>query len=141
VSVDKNKAMLRRFFLELFNEGDLAVADEIVSADYVNHDAMPGEAPGREGLKQYVQYVRSAFPDGHFTIDDQIAENDKVVTRFTTTGTHQGEFMGIPATGRSVEITAINIHRIVDGQIREAWLNIDRLGLMQQLGVIPESPA
>jgi steroid delta-isomerase-like uncharacterized protein len=132
-----NKEILRRFFEELFNHGDLDVADDIVGTNYHNHNAAPGEAPGREGLKAFVTYLRSAFPDVHFTIDDLIAEEDKVVTRWSVTGTQKGEFAGIPATGRAVHVSAINIHRLKDGQIHEAWLNWDTLGMMQQLGAIP----
>jgi len=132
-----NKTILRRFFEELFNTGDLSVADEIVAAGYINHNAVPGETPGREGLKQFVTYIRSAWGDLHFTIEDQIAEGDKVVTRWSASGVHTGEFAGIPPTGKGVNFMAINIHRVVDGQIQEGWLEWDALGMMQQLGVIP----
>jgi steroid delta-isomerase-like uncharacterized protein len=132
-----NQQILRRFFEELFNHGDLSVADEIVGANYVNHNAVPGEAPGREGLKTFVAYLLTAIPDIHFTIEDQIIAQDKVVTRFSVTGAQQGEFAGIPPTGKFVQVTGINIHRVGDGQIQEAWLNWDELGMMQQLGVIP----
>jgi steroid delta-isomerase-like uncharacterized protein len=133
----ENKAILRRFFEEIFNQGNLSAADEIVAENYVNHNPAPGETPGREGLKQFVLTVHSGFPGGRFNVEDQIAEGDKVTTRWSFTGTHQAEFAGIPATGKQVQITAINIHRIVDGQIQEGWLNWDALGMMQQLGVIP----
>jgi len=133
----QNKVILRRFFEELFNQGNLAAADEIVSATYRNHNAAPGETPGRVGLTQFVTYLRSGFRDLNFTIDDQVAEGDKVVTRWNATGIHQGEFAGVPATGKPVVITAINIHRVVDGQIQEGWLNWDALGMLQQLGVAP----
>ena len=134
---ESNKTILRRFFEELFNTGDLSVADEIVGVNYVNHDAVPGETPGREGLKAFVTHIRTAFPDIYFTIEDQIAEGDSVVTRWTVTGTQQGEFAGVPATGKSVRVKAINIHRVTGGQIQEGWLNWDALGMMQQLGVVP----
>jgi steroid delta-isomerase-like uncharacterized protein len=134
-----NKELLRRFFEELFNRGNLDVADEIVGTNYLNHDAVPGEAPGRAGLKAFVVYLRTAFPDIHFTVEDLIAEDDKVVTRWSVTGTQKGEFAGVPATGKSVHVSAINIHRLSDGQIHEAWLNFDALGMMQQLGAIPIS--
>jgi steroid delta-isomerase-like uncharacterized protein len=134
---EQNKTILRRFYDELFNTGDLSVADEIVVISYVNHNALPGEKPGREGLKAFVALLRTAFADIHFTVEDQVAEEEKVVTRFTVEGTHQAEFAGVPATGKPVAITAINIHRVSGGQIQEGWLNWDGLGLMQQLGVIP----
>lgn len=133
----QNKLILRRFFEELFNQGNLTAADEIVSMNYLNHNAVPGETPGRAGLTQFVTYLRSAFRDLNFTIADQVAEGDKVVTRWNATAIHQGEFAGIPATGKSVVITAINIHRVVDDQIQEGWLNWDALGLLQQLGGMP----
>ena len=133
----QNKLVLRRFFEEIFNQGNLAAADEIVSAHYLDHNAAPGEMPGRAGLTQFVTYLRSAFRNLNFTIDDQLAEGDKVVTRWNATAIHQGEFAGVPATGKPVTITAINIHRVVDGQIQEGWLNWDALGLLQQLGAMP----
>jgi steroid delta-isomerase-like uncharacterized protein len=133
----QNKLILRRFFEEVFNQGNLAVADEIVADGYVNHNPAPGESPGREGLKQFVTGVRTAFRDLHFAIDDQVAEGDKVVTRWRATGIHQGDFAGVPPTGKAVMITALNLHRVSDGQIQEGWLNWDALGLLQQLGVVP----
>jgi steroid delta-isomerase-like uncharacterized protein len=137
MSIEANKELHRRFFEELFNQGNLERADEIVAADYYNHNPAPGETPDLEGLKQFITTVRRAFPDLHFTIEDQIAEGDKVLSRWTATGTHQAVFAGIPATGRPIRVTALNIHRVVDGKIQEGWLNWDALGLMQQLGAIP----
>ncbi len=133
----ENKAILRRFFEDLFNTGNLDVADEIVATDYLNHNPAPGETPGRDGLKQFIAATRTGLPDLLFTVEDQIAEGDKVVTRWTATGTHQGEFAGIPATDKPVRITAINIHRVANGQVQEGWLNWDALGMLQQLGVMP----
>ena len=133
----ENKAILRRFFEDLFNTGNLAVADEIVATDYLNHNAAPGETPGREGLKQFVAAVRTAFPDLHFTVEDQIAEGDKVVTRFTGRGTHRGEFMGIPPTGKAFAISGIGLYRLADGKIVEDRVQEDTLGMLQQLGAIP----
>jgi len=137
MSVEQNKTILRRFFDELFNEGNLDVAGEIVAEGYVNHDPAPGEQPGLEGLRTFITGIRTSFPDGHFGIEDQIAEGDKAVTRWTFHGTHKADFAGIPATGKQVTFSAINIHRIVGGKIQDAWLKWDTLGFMQQLGVIP----
>jgi len=137
MSIEDNKALHRRFFEELFNQGNLENAYEIVTADYYNHNPSPGETPGAEGLKQFITTLRIAFPDIHFSVDDQIAEGDKVLSRWTATGTHQAEFAGIPATNRPIRVTALNIHRVVEGKIHEGWLNWDALGMMQQLGVIP----
>ncbi|MCL5999555.1 MAG: ester cyclase [Chloroflexi bacterium] len=133
----ENKLILRRFFEELFNQGNLAVANEIVAADYDNHNPVPGETPGREGLIQFVAYLRRTFPDLRITVEDQVAEGDKVVTRFTIGGTQQGEFADIPPTGRWVTVTVLNIHRVTNGQVKEGWLNWDALGMLQQLGAIP----
>ena len=128
-----NKAILRRFFEEIYNQGNLAVADDLVAADYVSHNPAPGEAPGREGLKAFVAYLRRALADLHVTIEAQVAEGDRVATRYTIRGRQEGEFAGIPPTGKLVTITATSMHRIEDGQIRESWLNWDMLGLIRQL--------
>jgi len=141
MSTEANKRILRRFFEELFNTGDLSIADEIVALDYVNHNTIPGEPSGREGLKAFVTLLRTAFPDIRFTIDDQLAEGDKVAPRLHFTGTHRGEFAGVPATGKPVTATAINLQRVADGQIQETWLDWDALGLMQQLGAVPAPEA
>lgn len=132
-----NKMLLQRFFQAIYNQGDLDVANEIVAANYVNHNPAPGEMPGREGLKAFVVYLRRAFADLHITVEEQVAEADKVVSRFTIRGVQQDEFAGIPPTGKHAAVTAIGIHRIANGQIQESWLNWDALGLMQQLGATP----
>ncbi|MCB0063030.1 MAG: ester cyclase [Caldilineaceae bacterium] len=129
-----NKQLLVRFFEAIYNQGDLRVADEIVAVDYRNHNPAPGEAPGREGLKAFVAYLRRAFDDFHITVEDQVAAGDKVVTRFTINGRHVGEFAGIPPSGKFARVTAIGIHRVVDGRIVESWLSWDALGMMRQLG-------
>jgi steroid delta-isomerase-like uncharacterized protein len=133
---NEKKVILQRFFTELFNQAKLSVADELVAANYLNHNAAPGETSGREGLKQFVTNLHGAWADLTFTVEDQVAEGDKVTTRFTITGTHQGEFVGIPATGKPIRVQAINIHRVANGQIQEGWLEWDTLGMMQQLGVL-----
>ena len=130
----KNKALVKRFFEDIYNQGDLSVADGIMARDYCNHNPAPGEAPGREGFKAFVAYLRRAFADLHIAIDDQVAEGDKVVTRFTVSGVQAGEFAGIPLTGRGISVTAISIHHIVKGQIQESWLTWDVLQLIQQFG-------
>jgi len=136
---EQNKTIDRRFF-KLLETGDLSIADEIVTLNYVNNNPAPGETPDREGLKGFATIFSKAFPDLRVTVEDQIAEGDIVVSRFTMTGTHQGEFAGVPATGKPVKMTGISIHRIAGGQIQEGWLNFDALGMMQQLGVIPGGP-
>ena len=133
------KALVRRELEELFGRGNLDVADEIVATDYVGHDpALPEPIRGPEGLKQMVGGYRAAFPDLEVTVEQQIAEGDLVVTRWKARGTHRGELMGIAPTGRQATITGISIERVVDGKIVEDWTNWDTLGMMQQLGAIPE---
>jgi steroid delta-isomerase-like uncharacterized protein len=138
---ESNKALVRTFYEEI-DKGNLAAMDELVSEDYINHHPppFPALAPGREGLKQAFQIFWEATP-GHHVIEDQVAEGDKVVTRLTVYGAHEGDLPGIPKTGNKMEMTAVAIHRIADGKIAEHWSNTDELGLMQQLGVIPEPEA
>ena len=138
---EENKEKVRRFLEEAFNEGNLDVADELFTSDYVLHDpSLPEEMRGPEGVKGYVQMYRSAFPDTNITVEDQIAEGERVVTRWTGRGTHQGELMGIPPSGNQVELSGITISRFEGGKIAEDWTNYDTLGMMQQIGAIPEEP-
>ncbi len=138
MSTEQHKAMDRRVYEEVWNGGNLAVIDELVATNYVDHDQEPTGAPqGVEGLKQSVTMYRSAFPDVHFTIEDHIAEGDLLVTRWTARGTHQGAFRGIPATGKQAVVTGISISRAADGKFIEGWTNFDALGLLQQLGAVP----
>ncbi len=136
MSTEQNKTIVRRIFDEIVNKGNLGVADELLAADYVNHD-FPAPAPGAEGFKLVTTMFRSAFPDIVVTLEDEVAEGDKVVTRGVFAGTHTGEFMGIPATGRKVTIKYLDIWRLENGKAKENWVQMDLLGLMQQLGVIP----
>ncbi len=132
---EENKALLRRWVEEGFNKGNLALLDELY-ADCVYHSPATGELKG-EALKRFVASVRAAFPDGQMTIEDQVAEGDQVVTRWSFVGTHQGEMMGIVPTGKRVTMSGMVIDRIVEGKIveeREEW---DALGMMQQLGAMP----
>ena len=136
---ETNKTLSRRLFEEVWNKGNLAVLNELIANDHVNSGpgTLPGLPTGPEGAKQFVTMYRNAFPDVHLTIDEQIAEGDKVVTRWTAHGTHQGELLGIPATGKSSTVTGISVDRIVNGKIVESWGIFDQFGMMQQLGVIP----
>ncbi|MCK4559339.1 MAG: ester cyclase [Calditrichia bacterium] len=134
--IAENKAMAQRFFDEVWNQGDLAVLDEICAPNYVLHDAAQN-VDSLAALKQYVVMHRTAFPDIQFIVDEQFAETDKVVSRFTASGTHQAELMGIPPTNAQAIFTGIVISRIENGKIAEAWINKDDMGLLQQLGVIP----
>ena len=133
---EKNKALYRRLPEEVWT-GDLDVADEILDPNYVAHGLGIELPPGPEGFKTFVAAYRSAFPDIVMTVQDQIAEGDKVVTRWTATGTHKGALMGIPATGKEIVVHGINISRITGDKLVEAWNNWDGLGMLQQLGVIP----
>ena len=139
---ETNKTVSRRFLEEVFNKGKLNVLDEIIAKDHVNSGpgTLPGLPAGPEGTKQLVTVYRNAFPDIRFTIDEQIAEGDKVVTRWTGYGTHKGELAGIPPTGRSATTTGIGVDRIVNGKIVESWGLFDQFGMLQQLGVIPAGP-
>jgi steroid delta-isomerase-like uncharacterized protein len=136
---ETNKALSRRFLEEVFNKGKLNVLDEIIAKDHVSTGpgTLPGLPTGPEGQKQLVTVYRNAYPDVHFTIDEQIAEGAKVVTRWTGRGTHKGELFGIPATGKSSTVTGIAVDRIANGKIAESWGIFDQFGMMQQLGVIP----
>ncbi len=118
--------------------GNLDLADELYAPDYVLHDpSLPEDLHGPEGLKQYAAMTLGAFPDARVTVEDQVAEGDKVVSRWTATGTQTGELMGIAPTGRSIEISGITINRFSGGKIAEDWYQSEDLGMMQQLGVIP----
>jgi steroid delta-isomerase-like uncharacterized protein len=132
---EENKAIARKFF-RMFELGDSSMADEIVAADYYNHDA-PDPSVGLERVKSFVNTFKTALPDAQVSIEYQVAEGDKVVSRYTWSGTHQGEFYGVPATGKRVSWTITTTFKIADGKIREAWMNSDQWGLMQQLGVVP----
>jgi steroid delta-isomerase-like uncharacterized protein len=138
VSAEENKALVRRSFEEVFNQGNLDAVEEIFAPDYVLHDpTSPEEIRGTEGMRQYVSMYRTAFPDLQQTIEDEIAEGEKVATRLTGRGTHQGELIGIPPTGNRVEAVGIVINRMSGGKIAESWANYDALGMMQQIGAVP----
>lgn len=134
----ENKMIDHRLIEEVWNRGNFAVVDEVIASDYIGHSSTPaGETHGREGYKQFYATLREAFPDLQVTIADQIAEADKVVTRWTAHGTHKGEFQGIAPTGRQGAITGITIDRIANGKVVECWSNVDDLGMMRLLGVVP----
>jgi steroid delta-isomerase-like uncharacterized protein len=138
MSAEENKAIARRHFEELWQKGDVSVADEIYAADAVGHDPMnPGHADYPESERQAIIRDNTAFPNPQVTIEDQIAEGDKVVTRWTFRATHSGDFMGMPPSGKRLDVTGVHIHRIGGGKIVEIWAYPDALGFMQQLGAIP----
>ena len=137
MSTEQNKALVRRFYDEVFNKKNLAVSDDFLAPHIIEHSLPPGLPSGSEGSRQFIGMYLTAFPDLHLTAEDMIAEGDEVAARFTMRGTHKGEFMGIPSTGKQVTMTGIQIVRVADGRIAENWVNLDALGLLQQLGVIP----
>lgn len=130
----------RRVLVEVWGEGKLDVVDELLASNYVDHTPRgpePSSVQGAEGLKQAVTLFRDAFPDLTYRVDLQVIQGNLVATRFTATGTHTGTFQGIPPTGRRVTYTGIDMNRVVDGRIVEAWVNYDALGLLQQIGAVP----
>jgi steroid delta-isomerase-like uncharacterized protein len=140
MSAEENRAVARREMEEMFNQGgNLDAAEEIYAPNYVGHEPTFGDVHGVEGARQFAADFRQAFPDLQTTIEDQVAEGDKVVTRFRTRGTHQGESEDLgPPTGNQFEVTGITIEQFADGKIVEDWTNFDALGFMQQLGMVPE---
>ena len=139
MSTEQNKELVRRMIEETFNGGDAGLMDEFLAPDFAEREELPPGIPGgREGVKQLTTMLRSAFPDYHATIDDIVAEGDKVVIRQTWTGTHTGgEFMGVPPTGRSISVGVIDILRIAGDKVVEHWGQMDSMAMMQQLGALP----
>jgi steroid delta-isomerase-like uncharacterized protein len=137
MATEANKALYRRWFEEVVTERNLALADELLAADYALHfPGMPGPLD-RDGHKQLLMMFHTAFPDWQERVDDVIAEGDKVVIRVTGTGTHEGDFQGIPPSHARVTATGVGIGRIANGRIVESWAAYDALGLLQQIGAIP----
>ena len=134
---DANKELISTFIEDVINQGRMERANDLVKADFVELDPLPGQQQGREGLKAVLLQMRSAFPDIRWVVDEMVAEGEKVVTRFHWTGTHQNTFLGIPATGRSVRVSGVVIDRLESGMMADSRILMDTLGLMQQLGVIP----
>ena len=137
MSAAENKALVRRFYEEI-DKGNIDVLDELVAEDYMDHNPppFPDLAPGREGLKQAFRIFLKATP-GYHRIEEQIAEDDKVVTRMTSLGKHEGDLPGAPRTANDLKMTSITIHRIANGKLAEKWSDKDTLGFLQQIGVLP----
>jgi steroid delta-isomerase-like uncharacterized protein len=135
-----NAAIIRRFVDEVITHGKIESAAQYVREDVVEQVPLPGQGPGLDGLKDILRAMRTGFPDIAFFILEQIAEGDKVASRFEWTGTHKGEFLGIPATGRPVNVWGIVIDRLENGRIKDTRIIMDTLGLMIQLGALPSSP-
>ena len=135
--MQNNSDIVRRFITEVLNGGNIDSAGEFFRDDMVEQVPFPGQGPRLSGLKDVLRGMRTAFPDMRWTIEEQIAEGGKVVTRFEWTGTHRGDFLGVPATGRSVKVWGIVIDRLEGGKIKDTRIIMDTLGLMMQLGVVP----
>lgn len=136
MSAEQNKRVIKRLFDEVYNAKKLDVLNEVIAADYVDHNPAPGQQAGPEGLRRFIQMVAMAFPDNHLVIDDMLAEGDKVAVRWTSYNTHTGgEFYGIPPSGRPVVLTGTTIYRLENGQVAELWHNEDAMGMFIQLGV------
>jgi len=135
-----NKAAARRLYEEAFGQGKTEVVDEVLRPDFVCHDpnSETGEIRGADTIKGEIEYFRQAVPDLTYTVEDQVAEGDKVTTRYTLGGTHQGEFFGVPGSGKRVEVSGINIDRFEGGKMVEEWASYDLLGGLRQIGAIPE---
>lgn len=136
-----NRLVIRCFVQEVLNQGNLDAAGRFCWEDVVEQVPLPGQGPGLDGLKDIVRMMRTAFPDMHWSVEEQLQDNEKVLTRFVWTGTHHGDFLGIPATGRPVSVWGMVIDRVVDGRIKETRIIMDMLGLMSQLGVVPPPPS
>ena len=142
MSPQELKTRARRLAEELVTQGDLAVADDLVAADCVHHVPGPPPAPGAAGLKDWVTTLRRTFPDVHLIVEDEIAEADRVVTRVSVRGTHEGEFFGVAPTGRQVTFEVIDISRVgPDGRFVEHWASVDLFGVLSQLGALPVAAA
>lgn len=133
------QSLIHRIFDQAFNQGDMAVVDELVAVDGVTHTMSWGMPAGRMGIKQSIAMFRSAFPDLHCTVEDEISEGDKVAAHWTMRGTHRGAFLGNRPTGRPIVVQGISFARIENGQIAEDWTLVDQMGILQQLGLIPPS--
>ena len=139
--MNDNSTIVKNFVDTVLNQGAIDSSDQFFWEDMVEQVPMPGQGPGLNGLKDVLRGMRAAFPDMHWTVEEQIAEGDKVVTRFAWTGTHRAEFFGVPATGRPVKVWGIVIDRLDGGKIKDTRIIMDALGLMMQLGAFPPPQA
>lgn len=138
MSIEQNKVNVQRYFEEVWNKGNLTVLDEVMLPTVVVHNLPPKLPPNIEGFKQFIKMFRTAFPDLRFTVDDVIAEGDKVVVRWTSTGTHKGQLMNFPPSGKKGTVTGMSIMRFdTKGKSLETWHQFDELGMLQQIGVMP----
>ena len=138
MSTEENKAVVRRYYDEVLNGRNIDVIDALAVEDYVEHDPFPGQGNGRQDLKARAKLILDAFNPVRFTLEQVIAEEDKVVVRWSQTATQSGSFMGIPPTGKEFTIAGIDIHAVRGGRMAEHWHVVDQLALMQQLGLMPQ---
>ena len=141
MSIETNKATVRRYYDEVKNRGNLALLDELVTPNYLEHNPIPGQGQGLEGLRRRAETMAAIFRS-EITVEDVIASGDRVVVRFTNLVRHQGTFMGLPATGKSATVQGIAIHRLQDSRIAERWILVDNFSLLMQLGAFrqPTTP-
>ena len=138
MNLEENKKFMNYFIQEVINNKNLDAADDIVAEDFIEHIPFPGQEPGRDGLKFVLRSMFTGFPDMIWTVHEQIAEGEKVVSRFTWTGTHKGDFMGIPPTNKTVEVWGVVIDVVRNNQFVESRIIMDNISLLQQLGVMPQ---
>lgn len=136
-TTDENKVLLGRFVEEVVNTGDVDLVRRFVSEDFVDHDPPPGASPDVSGFRKAFAGVRVAFPDFHATVEDLVAEEDKVAYRWTFRGTHLGALGGVPPTGKAAAWAVIGVMRFANGKMVERWQQLDTAGLLRQLGVSP----
>ncbi len=136
-SLEQNKALMRNYIEEAWNKGNLDFIDKNFSSDFVPHGTFPGQPTNRDGVKRVISTIRNAIPDLHITIEDMLAEGDKVASRWVTKGTHKGDLMGTKPTGNKISVSETAVFRVKDGKVVEAWANRDDLGFLQQIGLIP----
>ncbi|HEY7414837.1 MAG TPA: ester cyclase [Ktedonobacteraceae bacterium] len=139
MSTETNKALLRRFVEELMNQGNMAVAPELVAPDFIELDPFPGQTPGRAGLIESIERLRTAFPDLVWRIEEMVAEGEKVASLHTWSGTHQGEFLGIAPTGKRVRMSCTIFDTYQDGKLKQSHLVMNVQNLLQQLDIMPET--
>jgi steroid delta-isomerase-like uncharacterized protein len=137
MSTEENKVRVRRLYEEVFNQKNLAAIDDYFAPTVIDHSLPPGAPGGIEGVRQTIVMFLSAFPDLHLTVEDLIAEGDKVVARWTLRGTHQGASLGMPPTGKQFTMPGISVVRLDGGKSAEQWVVHDQLGMLQQLGLVP----
>jgi steroid delta-isomerase-like uncharacterized protein len=138
MSTEENKAIVRRVNDEVWSEGHLDVIDELIADEFIaTVVGAPEQIRGQQGFREFVVMYRTAFPDLRITVDEQFAEGETVITRWTATGTNEGELMGMPATGKQATVAGININRISGGKLVAGWGLFDQLGLLQQIGAVP----